>query len=79
MSTENKEYFFPENDIFYLNFLISNKYFKLNYFIFTLLVMQEISQILYLIVYLDTLEVNAILFTIYLILMYVSVLVSIKQ
>lgn len=76
MLSKNKEYFFPEKDILFLNLLISNKYIKLNYFVFSLLIIQEISQIAYLIIYLDTLGVNSILFTIYLILMYVNVLVS---
>lgn len=74
----SKEYYFPKNDILFLNLLISNKYIKLNYFIFSLLIIQEISQIAYLIIYLDTLSVNTILFTIYLILMYVNVLLKIN-
>lgn len=78
MSNENKEYYFPKNDILFLNLLISNKYIKLNYFIFSLLMIQEISQIAYLFIYLDQMGVNTILFTIYLILMYLNVLLKIN-
>lgn len=68
--------YFPPKEAKFLYFMLSNK-FKLQFFMFFCIFVEEVSHTLYLIVNLNKLKIDSLMFCIYLIIMFMNLFVSI--
>lgn len=74
---EPSKLFFAVEDTKFLNFLLSKNNFKLKFLMFFYIFLQELSQTLYLILNINKVKIETLTFSIYLVIMFLNLFVSI--